>query len=1172
MYLKSLTLRGFKSFARKTVLNFEPGITVVVGPNGSGKSNIADAVMWVLGEQRPKHLRGGKMEDVIFSGSTRKPALNMAEVVLTLDNSNSEFPFEFAEVTTSRSILRSGESEYRLNGQVCRLIDIQELLADAGIGRSLNSVVSQGQLEEVLTCRPEERRGYLEEAAGLLKFRRRKEKALRRMERMEAELVRINDITSEVKKQMRPLARQAKRLEDHQGILQELKEGKLRIEVGRLSSAQRKWREYQGRQDERKKRLSALHDELDGTKSEIKELSDRLGSWVSEEEPLRKNEYRIVSCHERLKAFSQILAEKRRSLSRLPEIPEDLLAIAGVKSLEGVEAELVQGAGRLKEMSESRDLLKERVEKLSQAQRSAGKRQEDLRVDRQRLEEKINEVRDELSSRTATLEVAVDECERLTGKLSERGSQADSLRFQLEGLEKEGEVGGEQWRTLWAKKKELENKRSKVRDRLKEIEAREREIEREEIELITKLHLMENLESGSPDYANTAAFLLKQGEGSGLEGPLISNLKVDARYERALYTYLGPWLFCLAAQDVEAIRRNIKFLKDHEAGYSLFFRSGGEYGSEWSHDRAGVRKDIEGAAWARKCVDAPKSYGVVLDELLGDCYLVDDLESAFRLSAELPELNFLTLDGDVVTGGFLAKGGSPTVSEALGILGRTRREEMTELLDFLEEEISDLGVERKRMRGALEGLEEERGELEEKLEERYDESDSGKERGSELRARLLFLEREMEELQSEIASREKEIKESGETKEELSDLLERLKEERKELIAEQEKAESEGKGVLSRLRKFEPELYSLKSEVVVLERRVEYLRELSRRFNGAEKVHDGKSSPGSDLASGRINKLEALQERLSWAAESMREKLRARLEEGMTRYRGVESRYRECGEDMEAKSKIAERLKEEIHQEEVSHAELKVRVEEAVKRIEDEHQVPLEFALKQYPDEEPSPELEERVAALARKIERLGPVNPEAIVEYGGLKERYDFLNSQVEDVTRAKSSLKKVIREIDARMKLIFSDSLEEINQHFQDIYSYLFPRGKAEIVLTDPEDILNSGIEIMGQPQGKRTRRLSLLSGGERALTAIAFFFSMFRVRPSPFYFLDEVEAALDDINLTRFLELVKMFKNESQLVLITHQKRSMEVAEVLYGVTMQEDGVSKVISQKVGEVVGG
>ncbi len=1140
MYLRSLTIRGFKSFARKTVLEFQPGVTIIVGPNGSGKSNIADAVMWVLGEQSPTSLRGNRMEDIIFSGSASHKPVNLAEVALTLDNSGNVFPLDYTEVTVSRNVVRGGDSEYRLNNSSCRLLDIQELLSDAGVGRTLNSVISQGQLDEVLSCRPEERRDYIEEAGGLLKYRRRREKAIRRLDRMEEELVRTNDVLREVRRQLRPLQQQAGRLEQYQSLMRELADSQLRLDVASLRTMQNEWQQHQDIQSERNKRLEALDRQLAEKARAGGELDEQQSGWRVREAGLRENLYRLVSIHEKLKAMLTLWDEKRKRAAAPSAAPDP-------GELASLEASNLQVKERIAELES--EFERRRAEEAELADRVS------------ELSLELNETTRQAAALEARLEVlrSAEGEHGVTGALLLEGRQEELLDFITERGKREADVTRLE-AIVAAAREEIEALASELRTAEAErshIQLSLREIEREEALMVATLQMLWRLDTDRWNVMNTASTLQQQDPtGGGLGGTLAESLKIEPEHEKAVMSFLGPWAFGLIARDSEAIMLAIDHLKKEGLGQSLFFRysSGAQLREEGSPGQTAP----EGTVSARDVTIAPRWFDDALDTLLGGVFIAGDHHAAFELARQHPQLLFLSPDGDVISGGTLVKGGSSRVNPIHLEMTRGRREKTEQSLDACRSRKEALELESK-------AAESRAGEVSEGLRaarEKMDGALTGAAREAGLLAacddRIESLKREIEKLS---AADEGEASPRVDL-DELDQRLEGLREKDSKLFESLHEAERAR-------RKAEDSTAAAAAKLAALDRELEVgkarERELREAVAAASAIEDAAEAvPVPEQA--ETDSIIALHRRLAEQVSVLRNKIRHELDGGAVKAEEADRALHGLRDEVAKLQDGHEELRDEIHTEDLSRAELKIRVEQLVERIVDGHKVPLEFALKQYADEMPSPELERKVQALSAKLEHIGPVNPEAITEREALEQRFEFLKTQLDDIEKSKTQLRKIVKQVDIEIEEKFKETLDAVNSNFKDIFSTLFPNGSAELGLTDPDDLLNTGVEILAQPEGKRLRRISLLSGGETSLTALAFFFALFKVRPSPFYFLDEVEAALDDVNLHRFLDLVKQFKDESQLILITHQKRSMEIADILYGVTMQEDGISRVVSQKV------
>jgi len=1140
LFLRSLTIKGFKSFARKTVLEFEPGVTIIVGPNGSGKSNIADAVMWVLGEQSPTSLRGNRMEDVIFAGSSSLKPVNLAEVTLTLDNSNQDFPLDYSEVVVSRNVVRGGDSEYRLNNSACRLLDIQELLSDAGVGRTLNSVISQGQLDDVLSCRPEERRDYIEEAGGLLKYRRRREKAMRRLARMDEEIVRTNDVAREVRRQLRPLQRQAGRLEQYTTLVREMNEAKLRLDVARLRAMRREWQEHQEKQEERSRRLEELDSGVAERGARASALEKLQGGWRVNEASMRNGLYRLVSLHEQLKAMLPLWDEKSRRSHE-----EDA-------SLAADPAEVARLASEIQRLEEAR---------AAAVVRQAALQSQDVELSLQAVElnRNLNDTARHRATIEARLEVLSANRSRELGVpedvIANKRAHLEKLTAERAGLDIETVPAAEEAERARAGLQELEERVEALHAQRDAALYQLRELEGSQAGLVATLEVLTRLETETWGPANTSAALIENDPtGGGLGGMLVSSLKIEEAHETAINSYLGPWLFGLIARDTGTIVTAIEHLKKNSLGQGLFFKHAGAEPAP-----AGPLAMVEGARAAREAVEAPSWFSDALDALLGGVYLAADLDSAVELAGKHPEMVFLSPDGDVITGGTMVKGGSPSVNPAVVEMTAGRRALLEESLAQARERIEGMELEAGGLSSDIAAARAELLDARASYSTLRDSTEAARSRSASLDAWIEALRADVEGWTGEVPSTSEPEATTADPAE-LAARSEEMRAEEGRLAAGLAECEANRRTAAEELREAASELASL-------ERQLEISR-INERDMRARKPAAIGTAPA--IAEDDLARMVTLHQKLVRSLETGRERALRDLDEGVLKEKEAAEGLRTLREEMSALQDDHERLRDQIHDEELARTELKVRVEQLVERIVDEHKVPLDFALKHHPEEEPTPELEQRVEELQRELEHVGPVNPEAITEREALEQRYDFLKTQMDDIEQARGQLKRVVKQVDREIEEKFSETMGAVNYHFKNIFSTLFKNGSAELRLTDPDDLLNSGVEIMAQPEGKRLRRISLLSGGETSMTALAFFFALFKVRPSPFYFLDEVEAALDDVNLHRFLDLVREFKGESQLVLITHQKRSMEIADILYGITMHDDGMSRVISQKVSDVV--
>ncbi len=1133
MYLKELNLKGFKSFARKTALKFEPGLTIIVGPNGSGKSNIADAVMWVLGEQSPSSLRGSRMEDVIFAGSGVHKPVNCAEVELVLDNSNNNFPFSYLEISISRVVARGGESEYLLNNTPCRLTDIQEILSDAGIGRTLNSVVSQGQLEEVLSMRPEERRRYIEEAGGLLKFRRRREKSNRKLERTEDEILRVKDVLREVKRQIKPLSHQAKRFEAYKELNHQLQQAKLTLLVSRLKEVMRQREELGACLSQKRSRLDSLKEQIEGITRGIASIERDSTDWRLRESSLRDALYRLIAVHERLIAYSEKII--------VPDEEEPYLLPGELEKLEG----------ELESLEEKISSLGEENIRTNQELESALEAEEEMRKQLFECEQRLGAIARDAAiceGKIEGLKRAISQ--RMSGSLNPQDAcyeDMDSLCLRERNLSAEYEQLEASACRIQAEIDKTTDELDSLQIKKNELLGKIRETDAKASSLLARLEILAHLNDLRWDFASAASELEKSDPtGGGLSEMLAYYLEIEEGYEAAISGFLGPWLFGMLGKDDDALKRAIEYLKEEGMGKALFFRT--------QRNASGKIGDIEqpcpeGLRRARDLVKAPEIFSDALDVLLGDVYMVRDLDEGLRCAEDYPNLVFLTPDADVISGGGLVKGGSNEFSEAFKEISRKRMEEQEELasrylekLDLLELELEALSTREADLLTEIRNLYLELGEN--NMEKATVSSNL-----AVVRERISLARGEKPEAGEGLDLQEERIEELEKALKIALQEKEREEKRAAELQKALEETRAQIRGLEKRIRQIDAETKSLS------DRKAEILTKLGARDRE-------KESAIRPLA----RKVSYLCDRLVNHAASKRRELETAIK---NREKTAEDEYRTAADlkrSLELLSREEESLKELLHQDEVADAELKFKINQLSSEIIEGHRISVDVALRQYESDEPVSSLERRIETLASELERLGPVNPVAVNDLEALEERGRFLSEQLEDLVKSKSQLKKIIREIDSEIERKFAETFTLVDEHFRRIFSFLFPGGKAELRLTDPDDPLNTGVEIYAQPEGKKLRRISLLSGGETALTAIAFFFALFEVRPSPFYFLDEVEAALDDVNLNRFLRLVGEFKNKSQLILITHQKRSMEIADVLYGISMQGDGVSRVISQRM------
>jgi chromosome segregation protein len=1172
LHLKSLTLRGFKSFASATTLRFEPGITAVVGPNGSGKSNVVDAIAWVLGEQGAKSLRGGKMEDVIFAGTAGRAPLGRAEVVLTVDNSDGALPLDYREITISRLMYRSGESEYSINGSSCRLLDVQELLSDSGIGREMHVIVGQGQLDTILSGRPEDRRAFIEEAAGVAKHRKRKEKALRKLEAMQANLTRLPDLNAALRRQLGPLGRQAEVARRAATVQAELRDARLRLLADEFVTLAEELERDQADEQQARTRREAVEAEHASLTRREQELEAELAAAAPRLADAQEIYYRLATVADRLRATGLLAADRDRLLAAAEQAartgpdPEELDAAAEqVRRQEAEEAEeLAQLRAQLADRAQERSAAEARLEAEELRARQVAQAAADHR-------EGLARAQGELAALASRVAAAEAELERLGAVSAEAAGRAIAAQADYRTLE--AEIAG-----LDAGESGLDERHEIAAAGLQAAEARlaalrleEREAERHRSALQARREAL----ALSLDRRDAGAVLLAAApRPSGVHGGLADLLRVEPGYEVAIAAALGPLADAVAVAGMDVAVAAIERVKQDGSG-RLALLVGGE-----SAAVSGATGQTAAPIGRRavELVQAPDGFEAAVARLLAGVVVVEDLAAARSLLGQHPELTAVTRDGDVFGRGWAAGGSA----------GPPSRLEVQAALDETDIALAAAEHDAERLRFALNAATGEqdrwRAEVEASLAELHD-SDARlaavAERLGQLGAAARAAFAEQERAESTRAQVE------AERAAWLSDLaeLQRRLDQGKDLApveapseAERDRATAEAAGARAAEVEARLAVRTAEERVAAVRVRAEQLvaaaaAERAARSAAAAAAVRREAQAGTARAVGRAVEV-ALPyvERSLLAADAARAQVaQARiLREG--ELQSVRAQLRQLVSTLDALTGV-------VHRDELLRAEQRARIDALAGRALTDFGVEPKVLVDEYGPTAGVPlgdevvpylraEQEKRARGAERSLAALGRVNPLALEEYAALEERAQFLGEQLEDLRATRRDLLTVVREVDERVLALFTAAYQDTAREFEAVFETLFPGGAGRLVLTDPEDPLASGIEIEARPPGKKVKRLSLLSGGERSLTAIALLVAIFRARPSPFYVLDEVEAALDDRNLERLLRLLEQLRTSSQLLVVTHQKRTMEVADVLYGVTMGRDGVSEVVSQRLRE----
>lgn len=1298
MHLKSLTLRGFKSFASATTLRFEPGITCVVGPNGSGKSNVVDALSWVMGEQGAKSLRGGKMEDVIFAGTTGRPPLGRAEVSLTIDNSDGALPIEYAEVTITRIMFRGGSSEYQINGDTCRLLDIQELLSDSGIGREMHVIVGQGQLDSVLHADPMGRRAFIEEAAGVLKHRKRKEKALRKLDAMQANLARVQDLGNELQRQLKPLGRQAAVARRAAVIQADLRDARLRLLADDLVT-------LKGALDAEIADEAALKERKEAAEAQLSAAVRRESEL---EEAVRELAPRLQRAQQTWYELSQLAERVRGTVS---------LADARVTSASAPAEEERRGRDP-EEMEKEAARIREQEAELTAAQEAAARALEDTVAHRAELERSLADEERRLRDVARAIADRREALARLTGRLGAARSRAGAAQAEIDRLvlardaaRARAQEAREEYEALAEEVGEEESPgaaaASGSASGLGEYEAARAELAAAEAglgEARDALAAAERSRAAVSARRDALAMGLRRKDGTaellaarleGLLGPAAQRLSVTPGYEVAVAAALGAAADAVAVTSAAAAAGAIRYLRDGEAGRAAFLITpgavasggsvagggvpgqglgpdagpagapdsatalaqapdpgsaaaqgsgpqsgvrpggpeqgsgvgavgGGVAGAVFPHpaparnrgsapdpgSQAPARPSVPGPAVAEQggavggapvrvsgCAEpAVAAAGLVRGDaevvravawVLRDFVVVGGLDEAEALVAARPELVAVTADGDVL-GAHLAHGGSAGVPSLIEVQAAVDEAaaELARLdgrcLVLADEKaaadarrvaagarVEELGEFRRAAERARAGVAQQLGRLAGQAKGALGEAERAAAAAATAQDALERALADVEECAERLAvAEEMPAEEEPDTSR------------RDRLAADGANARQTEMEARLQLRTHEERVKGLAGRADSLDRGARAEREARARAERRRERLRYEVQVAAAVASGARQLLAHIEVSLTRAVG---ERTSAEYAKGVRERELDEAR----GLGRGLKGEL-DKLTDSVHRGEVLGAEKRLRIEQVESRALEEFGMAAQGLVAEYgpdqpvppspsadgeaPDPDAGPEpfvrarQEKRLKTAERAYQQLGKVNPLALEEFAALEERHKFLSEQLEDLRKTRSDLLQVVKEVDERVEQVFTEAYRDTARQFEGVFSRLFPGGEGRLILTDPDNMLTTGVDVEARPPGKKVKRLSLLSGGERSLTAVALLVSIFKARPSPFYVMDEVEAALDDTNLQRLIRIMEELQESSQLIVITHQKRTMEVADALYGVSMQGDGVSKVISQRL------
>lgn len=1155
MHLKALTLKGFKSFASATTMKFEPGICAVVGPNGSGKSNVVDALAWVMGEGSAKTLRGGKMQDVIFAGAGDRKPLGRAEVTLTIDNADGQLPIEYTEVSLTRRMFRDGASEYEINGAKARLADIQELLSDSGIGREMHVIVGQGKLSEILESKPEERRAYIEEAAGVLKHRRRREKAQRKLTGMQANLDRLQDLTEELSKQLKPLARQAETARKAATVQAEVREARLVLAGEKIVRLRGQAEQAAATAEELRARVDTNQEHLEEAESRQSEAEAQLSQVTPAEQAAQNLWFRLSALSERIAATVRIAADRARNTGNITaysgQDPDDLEARAlraDEEHEELVEAAEV-AAEELEEIREEVAELNETVqiaerEHLARLRAESDRREGVVRLvaEEESIAQQLASARENLARAEETGTEARARLREVRAEARDWASKTKHLRGQRENL---------------AMRAQQANSESKAAEqRLDEL--RENQRERERI-VYTLQSRIDTLQAQAPQQD-----IREHLDDSWHD--LVDLVRADAGWEAALSAALGEYAKALAGP-VSA-----KLLAGAGDSTRAILVDTSRDGAAWHVDTA-----VQ-AEWLVDHITVDSSVAVAVGRVLADVVVAEDYSAAVELIGEDPRLRAVTRDGLLVGEGWVEVGShagsaverSSEIAKAQQGL-RVAQAELEQLSGTIEG--AKQSAEEARLDSAhhgaalrehdkdIQSAEREEQRVRQQVERYTGEYETAAERAEQARARSEKLETQHREVSDRLARVDKHGGAAGaDGAGEVDEETESLAQQRQEAQAALSAAKAREMDAAVAARSAQDRAGQAQGKGDALRRQAEHERVAKRRHEQAM-ARRKQQAELAEAVLGHAREIATRAEDATDQAARRRDELTARRTETTTRLNAVRSEVSAARRALDAATK-------EFHQADMEASQASVRVEEAENKAGEQLGIAIEDLVREYsPGEDFDRAAETRRLKRAEKdLGALGKVNPLALEEFKAMEERYNYLSQQLDDVIQTRHDLQNMIADVDQQILELFTQAWKDVEAEFPRVFATLFPGGEARLLLTEPDDMLTTGIEVEARPPGKKVKRLSLLSGGEKSLTALAMLVAIFRARPSPFYVMDEVEAALDDVNLRRLLALFEELRKDSQLIVITHQKPTMDVANVLYGVTMRSDGITHVLSQRL------
>ena len=1182
MLLKSLEMQGFKSFPDKTVLDFGKGITAVVGPNGSGKSNISDAVRWVLGEQSTKNLRGSKMEDVVFGGTGTRRAQGFAEVTLKLDNSDRSLNCDNDEVSVTRRYYRSGESEYILCGEAVRLRDINELFMDTGLGRDGYSIISQGKVSDIISSKSEERREIFEEAAGISRFRYRRGDAQRRLQQAEENLVRLKDILSELESRVGPLKEQSEKAQKFVVLAQEKKELEIGLWIHMIDKSKEDLRQQEHKISIAEAQHQKAEDELSAIEKEIEDILQKTNEHTVRIDEIRRNaselEEKAVGFDSEAAVFDNSILHNKETIER---ITKDMEQASDTKRQ--IDEEIDEKSGEIKKL---REFVKSKREELN----AAAEKMQNLQQENMGFSDRIGK----LSGQISELSLKLADCRV---KASAASTSIDEIKNRAETVD---ETISAQNERLEASKKELEEKKKnlescgekvlelsnavsgysmRLNSRKTKAEKLKSELDSLNLELQQKnqrAKMLEDLEKNMEGYSGSVKTVMreaKHGVLRGIHGPVSQLIKVENKYSAAIETALGAAMQNIVTDNENDAKRAIYFLKEKSAGRATFLPISAIKGRELQEKglaSCGGYIDI-----AANLVTYDRQYGNIIESLLGRIAVVENMDSAISIAKKYGyRFRIVTLDGQVINAGGSMTGGSRT--QNAGILSRSSKiEKLKAQAEETGRKYSEKSAEFKTAQEELSSCEASLSGAQADLSRAQEEKIRSESDLKLTEEQCKALEKAINDLEDEKQNSDVRIKGFSEQKENAEKEIESINVQINE--AEQKLSELTGsrEDLTARREELSSKASNINIEILKAEKDVEANEDAIETLRSRKESHIDKAAAiKNEIAEIEQKNADLKQqiEKLNEDAKEYRlkaENSKAEIEELFQKRNEAQQKSTELRLHERAKTAEREKISGELARLEEQKASMLKEYDETINKLFDEYQLTRREAEAVGVKIEEPAKAHRRLSELKSQIRELGSVNVGAIEEYKEVSERYEFMSGQINDIEKSRDELDDMIDDLTKKMAEQFKVQFGRINEKFGETFVELFGGGKAELYLENPQDILESAIEIKVQPPGKNVQNIDLFSGGEKVLAAIALLFAILKVTPAPFCIFDEVEAALDDVNVSRFAQYARRMTNNTQFIIITHRRGTMEEADILYGVTMQEKGVSKLLKLNTSEI---